>query len=67
MEYMTHKAVVEWGPNAEMMTEEKKTEIEQAIKRLINALDRTAVESITFTNEDHANKENNQKEQGSAE
>lgn len=58
---MTHNAVVQWGP--QVITDEKRAEIEKAIKALIDALDRSTVESITFTNtqsdeeKNHENKE----------
>lgn len=58
MEYETHKAVINWGENIENMLEEKRTEIEQAIKALIEVLDRTNVASITFSKIDE--KEENQ-------
>lgn len=62
-EYQTHKAQVSWGPNIEMMLEDKRAKIEQAIKALIDVLDRTLVESITFSKLENDGKEN--KESGS--
>lgn len=47
MEYMTHKAEVKWGP--EVISDEKRNEIEKSVKALIDALDRTHVESIVLT------------------
>lgn len=52
MEYETHKAVVTWpereGEEAQI-SDEKRVEIEQAVKNLIHVLDRTEVVAITFS------------------
>lgn len=60
MEYQTHNGVVEWGPdNIEPITDENREKIEQALKALIDALDRTNVTSIVISKiEDYGNQKN---------
>ncbi len=63
MQEQTHKAIVQWGPS--QITAEKQDQIEQAIKALIEVLDYTEVESITFSKIENDGQENKD-ESGSA-